>query len=109
MPGTGDSRPIQLASAERSPLVHAGVVDGVDGIAHSGQGQPPSLHLDQQGLVGRNLLDPGHPALAHISSFSTRAWYSPLMYCQRISVAWRTASMAMACLSAVSACCSTIW
>src|SRR5262249_52350067 len=102
-------RSVELASAEGSALVHAGVVDGVDGLAHARQGQPQSLHLHQQRLVGGNLLDPGHAPFAHISSLSTRARCSPLMYCHRISVAWPTASMAMACRSGVSACCSTIW
>ena len=61
-----------------------------------------AIDLHEHRMVGRNVLHARYAAGAHTSSLSTRARYSPLMYCQRISVAWRTASMAIACRSGAS-------
>src|SRR5512145_113060 len=101
VPGTGEPRAREPPLAERPALVGALVVACEDFVSNPRQHDGYAVGLDQLQLSALELIQTRDATAAHASSFTTNARYRPVMYCQRISVAWRTASTASACRSAV--------
>jgi hypothetical protein len=60
MPGTRDFRARELAFAERSANVSAGVIDRMKRTIEVEDGNFNSVNLDQFGLAGGNLVDGGY-------------------------------------------------
>src|SRR6185295_5754683 len=101
---------VELALAQWAAAVAADVAARVDRVADAGEHDPGPVEVHELQLPGRHLVQRGDlPGLAHASSLRTKARWSPVMYCQRISVASRTARAASACFSGVVLWRSTIW
>src|SRR6266508_2276519 len=113
VPGTRQLGPGELAQAERAAAVRARVGARVDALPDAGQHHARPVDLHQLAAARRDIREGGgrlRLALQdHMSSLRTKARWRPVMYCQRISVAWRTCSAASACVSGVVQCRSTIW
>src|SRR5262245_33012930 len=109
MPRAGEARPGEPALMQRTTLVRAGIAERVDLVADPRQHDADPVDFYECRLARADLFEDGGAPFRHISSFSTYARWSPVMYCQRISVACRTASRASASRSGVPQCRSTIW